>query len=115
MKCHNLNLIIFSLILFSFNPINSWAQKKDIPIHYFRSPVDFTMTLAGNFGELRNNHFHSGIDIRTFTTGKKVYAVADGFVSRIKVSATVMEKLYILITQMVILVFMLILIILVLK
>jgi len=45
------------------------------------------MLLSGNFGELRNNHFHSGIDIKTHEIeGKPVYAVADGFIARIKVS-----------------------------
>jgi len=45
------------------------------------------MFLTGNFGELRSNHFHSGIDIRTDgRTGLPVLAVADGFVSRISVS-----------------------------
>ena len=54
---------------------------------YFRSPIDFPISLSGNFGELRSNHFHSGIDIRTNgEEGKAVYAVGNGYVSRIKVS-----------------------------
>lgn len=54
---------------------------------YFRSPLDIDPILAGNFGELRNNHFHSGLDIKTLNReGLKVYAVADGYVSRIKIS-----------------------------
>ncbi|HNY02444.1 MAG TPA: M23 family metallopeptidase [Bacteroidales bacterium] len=54
---------------------------------YFRSPVDYPITLAGSFGEIRRNHFHSGIDIRTGgVQGKPVYAVADGYVSRINIS-----------------------------
>ena len=45
------------------------------------------MFLTGNFGELRSNHFHSGIDIKTEgRTGLPVFAVADGYVSRINVS-----------------------------
>lgn len=64
------------------------ALAQELPKKYFRSPVDFPISLSGNFAELRNNHFHSGIDIRTFTIGKKVYSVADGFVSRIKISAS---------------------------
>ncbi len=45
------------------------------------------MLLAGNFGELRSNHFHTGIDIKTQgKTGLPVYAPADGVVSRIKIS-----------------------------
>lgn len=83
-KSYITTLLTFILILVS---INLLSQQKNHPKNYFRAPVDFTMTLSGNFAELRNNHFHSGIDIRTFTTGKKIYAAADGFVSRIKVSA----------------------------
>jgi murein DD-endopeptidase MepM/ murein hydrolase activator NlpD len=57
------------------------------PQNYFRSPLDIPLHLSGNFGELRTNHFHAGIDIKTNQQeGLKVYAVADGHVSRIKVS-----------------------------
>lgn len=60
---------------------------QDYPQDYFRSPLDIPLYLSGNFGELRSNHFHAGIDIKTQgVEGKKVYAVADGYVSRIKVS-----------------------------
>ncbi len=53
----------------------------------FRSPVDFPIYLSGTFGELRPNHFHAGIDIKTGgVQGKKVHAVMDGYVSRIKIS-----------------------------
>jgi len=55
----------------------------------FRSPVDFDMYLSGTFGELRGGHFHAGIDIKTYEqTGKVVKMIADGYVSRIKISAT---------------------------
>lgn len=80
----NISILLFLLIIFSL-PLPS--QAHNIPKNYFRSPVDFKITLSGTFAELRNNHFHSGIDIRTFTTGKKIYAIADGIVSRIKISA----------------------------
>lgn len=57
------------------------------PTKDFRSPLDIPIFLAGTFGELRNNHFHSGIDIKTQQkTGLKIYAVAGGYVSRIKVA-----------------------------
>ncbi|MFN8777215.1 MAG: M23 family metallopeptidase [Flavobacteriales bacterium] len=57
------------------------------PQNYFRSPLDIPLHLSGNFGELRTNHFHSGIDIKTEQReGLPVYAVADGHISRIKVS-----------------------------
>lgn len=79
----------FLFILFVLASSFTYSQKKEYPKNYFRSPVDYNYTLAGNFGELRNNHFHSGLDIRTNgEEGKKIYAVADGYVSRIKTSAT---------------------------
>lgn len=44
--------------------------------------------LSGTFGELRSNHFHSGIDVKTGgEVGKPIYATRDGYVYRIKVSA----------------------------
>ena len=53
----------------------------------YHPPLDFKMLLSGTFGELRSNHFHAGIDIKTEgVEGQKVYAIEDGFVSRIKVS-----------------------------
>jgi hypothetical protein len=61
------------------------VSAQQYPQGYFRNPLDIPIELAGNFGECRPNHFHSGIDIKT--QGKenlKVYAVADGYISRIK-------------------------------
>lgn len=53
----------------------------------FRSPLDIPLNLSGNFGEFRSNHFHTGIDIKTQgRTGLDVFACADGYVSRIKIS-----------------------------
>ena len=52
----------------------------------FRSPFDFPLLLSANFGELRPNHFHDGIDIKTEgVTGKPIYSIADGYVSRVLV------------------------------
>ncbi len=57
-----------------------------MPQHYFKSPLDIPLSLAGNFGELRSNHFHSGLDLRTQQrTGLEVHAAASGYISRIKV------------------------------
>lgn len=51
------------------------------------SPLDIPLYLSGNFGELRSNHFHSGIDFKTQgVIGKKVKSVKGGFISRISVS-----------------------------
>jgi hypothetical protein len=71
-----------------------WALFLDIQVNSqpvainksLRPPLDFNLSVSGNFGEIRADHFHSGIDIRTQgVTGKKIYAVADGFISRIKI------------------------------
>ncbi len=61
--------------------------QKEYPQDVFRSPLDIPLVLAGTFGELRSNHFHSGIDIKTQQRqGLPIYAVADGSVTRIKIS-----------------------------
>lgn len=52
----------------------------------FGSPVDHQIRLSGTFGELRPNHFHSGIDIKG-GIGLPIYAVEDGYVARVKVSS----------------------------
>ena len=65
-----------------------FAKAQPFQKDYFRSPIDFPLQIVGNFGELRNNHFHNGLDIRTGgMEGKNIYSVADGYVSRIKVSS----------------------------
>jgi hypothetical protein len=64
------------------------SGQNNYPKGYFRSPVGYTITLAGSFGEIRRNHFHSGIDFRTEgVQGKPIYAIADGYVSRVNVAA----------------------------
>jgi murein DD-endopeptidase MepM/ murein hydrolase activator NlpD len=57
------------------------------PLVDFRPPLDIVPpALAGSFGELRSNHFHSGMDYRTNQrTGYPVYAIADGYISRLRV------------------------------
>jgi hypothetical protein len=71
------------LAVFSFMG-NSIAQPS-YPKDYFRNPLDIPIILAGNFGECRPGHFHSGIDIKT--AGREnlpVFAAAEGYISRIK-------------------------------
>jgi hypothetical protein len=78
------NLLAVILLIVSLNLFSQHNYPKD----YFRAPLDLRLFLAGTFGELRTNHFHSGIDIKTNgSEGAPIYAVADGYVSRIKVSA----------------------------
>ena len=77
------NISFFTLWLL---PLLLTAQAK-YPQHYFRSPVDFPIYLSGTFGELRGGHLHAGLDIKTGgVQGKKVYAVADGYISRISIT-----------------------------
>ncbi len=53
----------------------------------FISPVKIPLLFSANFGELRVDHFHSGVDIKTQgTIGKEVVAAADGYIYRISVS-----------------------------
>ena len=57
-----------------------------ILLSVFPPPVDYDISLAGNFGEPRPHHFHGGLDIRTDgVEGKHLYAIADGYVSRVTV------------------------------
>jgi len=75
-------------LLIGFLSIPLWLGAQTYPDNYFRSPLDIPLKLSGTFGELRTNHFHSGLDIRTNSMeGLKIYAAAEGHVSRIKVSA----------------------------
>jgi murein DD-endopeptidase MepM/ murein hydrolase activator NlpD len=78
----------FTLFFIQFLISIGFSQTlEQYPKDYFRSPLDIPLVLSGNFGELRNNHFHSGLDIKTQgVEGQKVYAIADGFISRIKIS-----------------------------
>ena len=78
-------IIRYLLTCFIFAVINlQIVQAQNI----FRSPVNYPIKLSANFGELRKGHFHSGIDIKTGgTSGKSIYAVADGYINRISVSA----------------------------
>lgn len=74
-------LICFLLI---FNILCA-QNKTDYPV--YPSPMLIPINISATFGELRNNAFHAGLDIKTGgKIGEKVYAVADGYVSRIGVS-----------------------------
>lgn len=66
---------------------NSYSTRGKIKDVHFTPPVDIPIYLSGTFGELRSNHFHSGIDIKTQgVEGKNIKAIDDGWVSRIKIS-----------------------------
>jgi len=78
-------LITLALTLLSIEPALAQAPPSEAN---FGSPLDIPLFLTGNFAEIRNNHFHTGIDIKTEgVEGKNVLAAQDGYVSRIAVSA----------------------------
>ncbi len=62
-------------------------QAQDTPRVGFSPPFDFPMVLSGNFGEIRSNHFHGGIDVKTQgVSGKRLLALANGYISRIQIT-----------------------------
>lgn len=76
---------IFTLFLTCAVSLNAATRRSDTIS--LRSPLDIPLMLSGNFGELRRNHFHSGIDFKTQgRTGFPVHAADDGYVSRASVS-----------------------------
>lgn len=66
----------------------TFFTSKKYPRGSFASPVKIPISLAGNFGECRPNHFHSGLDVRTNKVENiPIYAIGDGYVSRVKIEA----------------------------
>jgi hypothetical protein len=77
--------IVFTAGLFFC--FNLFSQNKSYPS--IEPPLKIPLTLSGTFCELRNTHFHAGIDLRTEgREGLEVYAVEEGFVSRIRISGS---------------------------
>jgi hypothetical protein len=81
----NMMLKKLPFLFFSFI-FSGYCEAQTYPQNYFRHPLDIPMQLVANFGEIRANHWHMGLDIRTQQkVNLPVYAAADGFVSRIVV------------------------------
>ena len=83
--------LYLSLILssFAFGQRTEQPKADAYPKNDFINPLEIKTLLAANFGELRTNHFHSGLDIKTQQReGLKVFAIGDGYISRINVSPT---------------------------
>ncbi|MEJ5962717.1 M23 family metallopeptidase [Pedobacter immunditicola] len=80
-------LILLLSCSFFFAKSQPLYSTNKYPLVDFRPPMDIQPpALSGSFGEIRGNHFHSGIDYRTNQReGYPVYAIADGYISRIKV------------------------------
>lgn len=87
--------LLFFLLLIVFLPANLSAQADSTSLwgsentkRFATMPIQLPLSMAGGFAEIRPNHFHSGVDIRTGgKEGIMVYAPDDGYVSRINISA----------------------------
>lgn len=75
---------VLLLIVIGLSLVELLATEKLPSLH---KPLNIPLVLSGNFGELRSNHFHSGLDFKTQgKTGFKIYCAEDGYVSRVLVS-----------------------------
>lgn len=80
-KYHLVSVFLLLLIV-------SGAKAQNYPKNYFHWPLDTPVTIVGTFGEIRDNHFHSGLDLGTEETeGRPVSASAAGYISRIKIAS----------------------------
>jgi murein DD-endopeptidase MepM/ murein hydrolase activator NlpD len=62
-------------------------HPAEYPRNYFRDPLNIPISLAANFGELRTEHYHMGLDIRTqHRVNLPVYAAADGYIARVSIA-----------------------------
>ena len=76
-------LILSGILIATLTTIFLWPSLSP---SYFRKPLDVSLQLAANFGELREDHFHMGLDIRTM--GREdlpVYAAAEGYISHVTI------------------------------
>lgn len=77
----------FFLSLLLFGVMGQAQAQTQTGDSLFSPPFDFPIVFSGNFGEIRANHFHGGLDFKTGgTTGKPVHALRNGYISRIRVT-----------------------------
>ena len=79
----------FALICILLMNLVSYSQVfrvKNYPKGYFGWPVDAKIALAANFGELRPNHYHMGLDCKSDQMeNRPVMAAADGYIAKVKI------------------------------
>ena len=79
--------VFFTVLYLSSIAQIGWSQSPGLQREGLASPLPIPLVLAGNFGELRTNHFHTGLDFKTQgREGIPVLAAADGVISRVKIS-----------------------------
>ena len=80
-------LFAAACLIFSQQGFPQFFRTPDYPRNYFRDPLAIPISLAANFGELRPDHYHMGLDIRTqHRLNLPVYAAADGYIARVSVA-----------------------------
>src|SRR5665213_1312201 len=78
--------LFFLSLFFYFHSQAQTFPEKNYPKGYFIYPVDARISIAANFGELRPNHYHMGLDCRTNQVqNRRVKAAADGYVAHIRI------------------------------
>jgi hypothetical protein len=79
-------VLIFCCVLNFLQASAQFFETPAYPKGYFRNPLNIPISLSGNFGELRPNHYHMGLDLRTNKVENlPVYAAAEGYIARIKI------------------------------
>ncbi|HYJ38206.1 MAG TPA: M23 family metallopeptidase [Chitinophagaceae bacterium] len=79
-------VVFISIILNCFISRAQIFQDETYPRGYFSNPLNIPMSLSGNFGELRQNHYHMGLDLRTNKVQNlPVSAAAEGYIARVKI------------------------------
>ncbi len=86
-KINKLMIKFLRIILLFIIPFANLFSQKNLS-HDFVTPLSIPLFLSGNYGELRTNHFHAGIDIKTQgVTGKPVFTADEGYIARIKIQS----------------------------
>ncbi len=79
--------LFFIFLFFYFAASSQIFPVKNYPKGYFIYPVEAKIELAANFGELRPNHYHMGLDCRTDKVQNKIVkAAADGYIARVSIA-----------------------------
>ena len=88
-QCMKGNMMFrFFLLVFLLCARGLQSSAQPVADGGLRSPFDFEILLSASYGELRSNHFHSGLDFKTGgVVGKPIKCVADGYIYRAKVEA----------------------------
>jgi murein DD-endopeptidase MepM/ murein hydrolase activator NlpD len=77
--------LVFSLLIFTGSEAQLFPEK-DYPKDYFAYPLDAKIGVVANFGELRPNHYHMGLDCRTEQVqNKRVLAAAEGYIAKVRI------------------------------